>query len=511
MTHRIAPLRIALFSFTLFALSTGSLHAQGGSPPVVLSERVGPSLDSLEIVYFGLFPRIGAVRSASVGRDAGGRMRFEVDRVDRDDTVVTIDETTERALVRYVEEFERMETGDVPYVHDAGVPFRLESRLTLNRAVRVETVDGQIITGALLHVDDRGVIVLPGSDEYDWRRLRNDATALAGPSIERVVISGPVPAAVATGVATLGAGAAFFYVNADDRPTLLPLSMAIVFGGLFGGAATSLYSADQVIEGDHTRYLERREAIAAQRVFSGIEPPELRVYADEALPRAVAALPPSRPDRTFATMGVNRISVAINATAAASDAGSTYQLRDVLDGSVRTVRASLAGLGFGAEVAYDLTTWLDVGAGVNYRATNPATDRDIERVEELGGLLLAHVNLMPRRALGRSELELLVGAGVGYSRLATEGALLQTAGGGVAFGASIMKGSLSAQLRAQARFNFTDRLGLAIVGYGQWYPPLSVPEYSMQFPTTREELAVVEAHEIALSGLHMQVGVRYWF
>lgn len=498
----------AILALTLFGSIV--LHAQPADDVIVLSERLGPSIDSLEREYFGLFPGVGEFVAASIVRAEDGGALIRISLRDRADSLIPLSARQMTLFTTYIEEYEKYLIGERDFGSDAQRPYRPAGVIGADRDVRVELVDGRVVEGKLLRADDRGLVVMPFDRGYDWRRISTDATAVPSTLIDGAHVAGAIPVGIATGVATIGALGAFAYVNEDDRPTIVPLSLAVLFGGLLGGAGMSLFARDYAVEASAERYLLELPRLRSQLYFPRVEPPELRVFADSALVAAQRVVHPAI-DLSFALRAERRFGIAVFVTAPATDVSVPIARGSFGQRAQDTAKVSVPALGFGLEATYDLVSWLDVGALVELAmGVEDEDELEHEILSQMSALAIADINVMPRRALGRQEMEVLVGVGAGAARMGLDVVMATPVPGTTQEGR--MVSTVPTVLgRVLLRFSFSDSFAFHAGTVGRWFGTMSVPEYGYEYPTTWERGRFVAAHEISLTRLTVQLGARIMF
>lgn len=508
-------MRLLAATSLFLALITSIAAAQNDA--VVVSERLGPSIDSLEREYFGLFPGCESFTSAVSRRTPIGELQFVISRRGNTDTIITLTADVARDIRHYVEHFEEYQTDELAYIHDPSRPYRLHARLHSDVISRFELLDGRVVEGSILHLDQRGVVVLPGDGVYDWRKVEGSSVVIHAQSIDRIIAGGAISMGIVTGVSVAGTLGTFAFVfDRGDRPGILPVGLSAVFGGVLGGYIASAFAAEHTIAGQELLFGTTLPTLMDYRMFVDAQPPEVLRKVETAFGLPVhneldERLPGTPATLDFDEHATSRLSIALSLSAPASNQSSVYTIMAARGPRVDTSRAFLTGIGVGLEAAYDLAPWLDAALSLDYRFAPPSSEiREQEEVSELNLTAMIEFNLTPRRTLGRQPMELLIGAGGGVARLDLHATVRTPDSAGVQDGFMVSTVPVAIG-RMSVRFALGEFSAFQLGFVGRWYPTLDIPDYGYIYPTTLETGRKVPSHQINLSGVQAQIGLRRWF
>ncbi len=184
----------------------GSLLAQG----IKISERVGEEIDQKERAYFNLFRDVENFVSATLHEhNDDDKMVFAIRRMEQAgaDTSLVVDKQVTEELSRYLDAFETiyrqykvLEWGWLIQVASPLDPFKEGILLDVTRR------DGSHVTGHLVFIDERVVVLSAAETIIDRLVDLSEAVVLLPHEIERVVDARPLPSRLLKEINIAGAG-----------------------------------------------------------------------------------------------------------------------------------------------------------------------------------------------------------------------------------------------------------------------------------------------------------------
>lgn len=466
-----------------------------------VSRRVGLSIDSISREYFGLFREIKDFSRATVRPLAAG-IAIDIDRRYREDTTIQLDEHDAIEFARYLDKYEEIIAGDASVDAKLYEQHQLNDRVRDVRRIRVDTRRGYVFEGRIIHMDERGIILWTGDDDYRWEKLAANAYVIPLYRMDRVRRGGELLFGIASGVLYLGTSVAIGYLDASDKPEVLPFALSIGIGALAGAGASSLLSLDEEIAGSIASYMEVIPRLKSDVIFYSVQPPELRRFADSAF----RALPVADGEDAPAP-GRFSVVASVGGTLAAAEP----DLAPFVFEDEREYAAVLSeGATYSIDATYDINQWLDAALVLDVRGS-ASVDSSIESraIAELTGSAFVDVNALPRRRSGRQQFELLFGAGFGVATVPIVGSIGRENGQPM-FAYDRPQTVPLAVARAQIRFSVIERLALQLAITARMSGNVGTEDIDFLYPTTRETMVWTTAPTINLNAVKVQAGVRVW-
>jgi hypothetical protein len=154
-----------------------------GQQAMMLSSRVGESIDSTERVYFNLFRDINGFVSARAASRTDSSVDILITRNDRggNDTVISMTRKAALELGRYIDHYERLFQGEESKVDLKEIRSYARPQKMFNDdaiSLVVTTRSGEVVEGPVVMADDSLIVLLPHSLRDDWSTIDRDARVL---------------------------------------------------------------------------------------------------------------------------------------------------------------------------------------------------------------------------------------------------------------------------------------------------------------------------------------------
>ncbi|MEP7219292.1 MAG: hypothetical protein ABI876_10270, partial [Bacteroidota bacterium] len=359
--------------FGLAAFLAGS-RCNAQSP---LGTRVGNDIDSMEQVYFGLFPGISGFISAHV-TPAGEGASIAIVR-QGGDTTIYLGPGRRRELETYLDNLEEIfrEQRQMRWDSLAGLvwpstPFQQADRL------EVQTRDGETHIGAILYSTDSTVVLWEGTDPYDWRKLDERGMEFHFSRIEGIAWPG-FPLYSSIGALAAGGIVAWTASNVNDEPTTFLFKGSIAAG--FVWATARSFDVAPPLAGDGNRFQAVAGRIRGHVMFDRTLPPEMREFLHER-ENAVTfrwAQPPSTDEQLAARVNLSSFHISASRFMGGLVADNRAQLLDLspIQGfsPISQTRVVEEPWTFGA--MYSLIDRIRIGGSITFYPEPPVHHEDI--------------------------------------------------------------------------------------------------------------------------------------
>lgn len=411
------PPRYILSLLALLALAS-TAHAQ-------LGPRIGPTLDSLERSYFGLFPYEKGVTGIVLTRN--GESFVATLHRQRGDTAYTFSPRAFNELVRmigiYEDLFEYADISDQELWGELGRAFVPNFPRKEGGYTRVRLYDGSEIDGRIVAVNDTLLLLWTGAGRFVPTAIDSTVRQLHVSSIDRIDQgTRGTRMAVGLGAGAVAAGTAYAAFDGGSAERLVAgLGTGIFTFNLVGALgidnalATMFGSSRYSIEGDSAELAAAVSSLRSRSIFPGNQPPEVRVLLAR----------PTRIERTTRTLRVeeeNRspwirltVAVPIAADRPSSEQGLlSIDRRPYLPDPIThpvMVRQGIERWHFGLDVAPLDRFW--VGGDIRWYPTGAAPDSAANTMVE-GKSYGIHIGYTPLRigSVWERRVELSVEAGM---------------------------------------------------------------------------------------------------
>ena len=184
--------------YTMAGAQFNSQQARQVSDRIIISDRVGMTIDSRERKYFRLFPGVTGYDSSNVISVAGGSYRFEVNRKPDYKSLAHKFELSNvelGALRDYIDCFELYCTsgGISPVLSQRADLVRLPGKRVKGSEVVVHTDSKQKYCRTLFCVTDSSLVLLRSGTSYKWKSKDSDLWVIPRSEIQRVHVQSSRP------------------------------------------------------------------------------------------------------------------------------------------------------------------------------------------------------------------------------------------------------------------------------------------------------------------------------
>jgi hypothetical protein len=267
-----------------------SLPAQSEDPmPFVLSERVGPELDSVEVEYFNVFPNLDGVKSVVYRKDNLENVKMLVSMANGSDTTISFSKLAAEQLSVLINRFEDLADSS-GLVNWKLLPGYSQGKFNYfessGRTVKVTTSEG-VFTGRMLQISDTALLLYLKKGDFKPKDFSRYVKRIAPhiiksielkPSLSSKLFGASFGAGLAVGALQLGYNVtgASNYILSTNSILLLGIGGLIgsVGGFFFDGISTIGRFKD--VNQDFNTYLKVKESLRAKAMFNSVYPPELK-------------------------------------------------------------------------------------------------------------------------------------------------------------------------------------------------------------------------------------------
>lgn len=284
-----------------------SAQGQAKEQEYVLSNRVGPELDSVEVEYFNIFPELDHVRSVVYRRDNLDNVRMLVSLANGRDTTLTFSSLAAQELGKMIDQFESLSrkpelinwsllpgynANRFNYFEGSGrnlkVTFLNPDTLTdSERGKGRDSLKKATVTGRILMVTDSAIFLWMKSGDFQPAeferyvkviRPKDIQVATIKPNISSKLFGASIGAGLAIGALQIG------YNLTGESDFLLSTNSVVLLGigavaGSIGGFMFDSFSSigrKKKIMGSYENFIKAKKRLGSHAMFRQIFPPELK-------------------------------------------------------------------------------------------------------------------------------------------------------------------------------------------------------------------------------------------
>ncbi len=249
--------------------------------------RIGKTVDSLEILYFNLFPGLKKCRSATYKIDNFGNLAFKVIMQNRQVENSLVSKASipefEKFILQFENKFEKetkMNWSNLPEYKN----HKFKSYEGKGVWLTVSTFEG-MFDGEYLYSDTGALYLWNKDDYYDFAFSNISIRKISVQNIDKIYVKQNLKNRLAFGTAGLGLGIAYTAVSygfdqiGSNAGTVLAVTLGASYLGSLLGEVVDLISDKKreiFVYGNLEPFLKFRSRYFKKSMFTKVAPPELR-------------------------------------------------------------------------------------------------------------------------------------------------------------------------------------------------------------------------------------------
>lgn len=268
-----------------FYQSNTSVYAQGIDDYEL--PRIGKTVDSIEILYFNLFPKLQKCRSATYKIDNFGNLAFKVLMADGSSESSIISKNSipefEKFIVNFENKFNKelgLNWSNLPEFKD----HKFKNYEGKGVRLLVSTKDG-MFDGEYMYSDNNSLVLWTRDDYYDYSFFNTGVRIIPLANIDKLSVKQGVTNRLAFSTAGLGMGIAYASIaygieniGSNAGQVLLVTLGASYLASLAGEAVDVTFAKkrEYFVYGEYPPFLRFQRKYFKRSMFPTVAPPEIR-------------------------------------------------------------------------------------------------------------------------------------------------------------------------------------------------------------------------------------------